>query len=58
MLWWYSLTLTLAGFALGVVCFVFPHWDMAWSAAYLAELLFFISVPMWIVVLIRWLMGK
>jgi hypothetical protein len=31
---------------------------MAWSAAYLAEMLVFISVPLWIVFLIRWLMGK
>jgi hypothetical protein len=58
MLWWYSLTLTLAGLAIGAICFAFPHWDMAWSAAYLAEMLVFISVPIWIVVLIRWLMGK
>jgi len=41
MLWWYSLALTLSGVALGAICFVFPHWDLAWSAAYLAELFVF-----------------
>ncbi|MCX8529960.1 MAG: hypothetical protein ORN27_07850 [Rhodoluna sp.] len=58
MLWWYSLALTLSGATLGAICFVFPHWDMAWSAAYLAELFVFLSIPLWLIVFVRWLMGK
>jgi hypothetical protein len=58
MLWWYSLALTLSGAALAAICFVFPYWDLAWSTAYLAELLIFLSIPLWIIVFIRWLMGK
>lgn len=58
MLWWYALALTLSGLALTAVCFIFPTWDSAWSAVYVAEMLVFISIPIWIVVFIRWLLGK
>ena len=40
------------------VLMVFPTWGPSWSMALLANLLIQISVVIWIVALVRWLMGK
>ena len=58
MLWKYALALTLSGLAMFVVVMVFPTWGPSWSMALLANLLIQISVVIWIVALVRWLMGK
>jgi hypothetical protein len=58
MLWKYALALTLSGFAMFGVILLFPAWGPSWSMALLAQMLVQISVVLWIVALIRWLMGK
>ena len=58
MLWKYALALTLSGFAMIGLVLLFPTWGPSWSMALLAQMLVQISVVLWIVALIRWLMGK
>jgi hypothetical protein len=58
MLWKYALALTLSGFAMFGVVLLFPSWGPSWSMAFLANTIIQISVVIWIVALVRWLMGK
>jgi hypothetical protein len=58
MLWKYALALTLSGLAMVGFILLFPTWGPSWSMALLANLLIQISVVIWIVALVRWLMGK
>jgi uncharacterized membrane protein YidH (DUF202 family) len=58
MLWKYALALTLSGFAMFAFVILVPSWGHSWSMAFLAQLLVDVSIVLWIIALVRWLMGK
>lgn len=58
MLWKYALALTLSGFAMFGFVMLFPTWGPAWSMAFVAQLLVQVSIVLWIIALVRWLIRK
>ena len=58
MVWKYALALTISGFAMFAFVILVPSWGLSWSMAFLAQLLIDVSIVLWIIALVRWLMGK
>jgi hypothetical protein len=58
MLWKYALALTLSGFAMFAFVMLVPSWGPSWSMAFLAQLLVDVSIVLWIIALVRWLIRK